>query len=281
MGQAAPHTLESVFMNNRGLLSIFALSAALIFLGGCAKHQQKLPQHMAFEELEQKISSALDEGDVLLGIRCLERILEEHPDNVNVGLYRLKLADLHFEMGKYNQDRDQISRAYDCYRRFYRLNPSDPRAEYASYRAILAQFHLTLRIECDPQAFIKTVKRCKKHLASERFARGRYAQDVRDIYYTCERSLIDREEYIFNVYLRGEKFKSAHNRIEYLRKHYGHHPDLESRLLYLECKLANAQGEKENCQAKAKMLEECFPDSPYTALANNVVHRPAHTKFLF
>ncbi len=254
---------------------------ALLLLSGCAKQMgdKKLPDNMTFDQLKERAKVALDTKDYWYATAYLHRIVEEHADNLETPQYRLALGDMHLMFGKNDNDEERLKLAYECYRKFYKLNPSNEKAEYASYRAILAQFYQTLHIDCDTSIIQKAAKLCKKHLALDRFARGSFSNDVRDILYTCERLLIDKEFYVTNVYMRNEKYKSARNRLKYLRDIYGRgHADLEARLLYSEAKLDLKEKLPMDAQEKVKTLLEKYPNSEYVARAQNII-KPQKNKF--
>lgn len=251
-----------------GVVGIFLLFA------GCAKQSvEKKPTEMTFSELEEGAMRALESHEPLKATSYLTTLVEEHADSARTPEHRLRLADLHFAYGRENiEEPEALKMAYECYKKFYKLNPSDPKAEYASYRAILSRFYQTTRYECDSTLIEKTIKSCNKHLANERFVRGDHANDVRDVRYTCQRSLVDKELYIFNTYLRDGKIKSARNRLNYVRDTYVEViPDLEARLLYLESKLAFEEDKPEIASRNVKKLVSEFQDSEYTVLAQNFV----------
>ena len=110
-----------------------------LFFSGCGK-QTKLPEKMDYRELKTGAKDALKEGRRERAIAILTRIVSEHPESVEAGMYRLALGDLFFDRARERHDEGDFAVAYQCYRKFYKLNPSDPRAEYASYRAVLSRF---------------------------------------------------------------------------------------------------------------------------------------------
>lgn len=254
---------------------VFLIATSLFLLSGCGKERkEKKIKAMTFQDHKEKVVAALKGKKRSETIPHLERMIEEYPEDQHVSEYRLTLADLYFEEGKKYFDHEPLQAAYNLYKKFYTFNPSDPKAEYASYKAILATFYQTNRIECDSLSYDKAVTLCKKHLQKPEFQKGYYCSDVRDVLYTCERKLIDKEIYIFNSNLRQGKEEGAAYILERITQQYSsEHTDLEPRLKYLAFKLARYKEEKDNVQGILKELEEYYPDSEYTLMAQNALHK--------
>lgn len=236
----------------------------LILLSGCGK-KTKEPEELSFDELKQRVSSCLGGKKSESAIVYLEQLIAQYPENQEVYTYKFILADLYLKIGR-------LEEAYNLYKHYTEMYPSEDRSEEAHYKSILSKFYQTLKVskDCDSSDTTRTVNRCKTYLANNSYAK--YRDDVRDIKYTCERRLIDKEIYVFNTYLRRKKFKSAENRINYIRKNFlEDHPNLEAHVLFLESKLAHKKKDPVLAKKKAGDLLENHPESPFTKMANNLI----------
>jgi len=245
--------------------------AAVFLLSGCSTKRQKSPEELSSEELKPKITAALDKKQKNTALIYLESLVTQHPDDQNISAYKLMLADLYFAKGRYPE-------SYELYSHFHEMYPSDKRAEYAFYRAILAQYHQTLPRDCDATMTEKTRKLCTDYLNNELYFG--YRKDVVDIDRTCCQKLIDKEVSTYNFYLRQGRLQSAENRLAHLRKTYlAESDDLEPRLLYLESKLAKQQKTFDILNEKTSLLIEKYPDSGFTRMAKNLRIPPASFDF--
>ena len=244
----------------KGLCLVFALGSIML-LTSCAK--QKTKDEMNFEELRQKAFVCLDKKKRDEAIEYLEHIIAQHPDRPDIAKYKLLLAEVHFKVGNYPS-------AYELYDHFNQFYPSDTRAEYAKYQAILSKFYQTLRMDCDQTQTGETVKLCEEYLENKMYKN--YAVDVTDIKKTCENKLIDKEVYVFNFYLKQGEFDSALGRLKYLRENFlTSNPGLEARLLYLESLLAKKQKNVALVKENLEKLETKFPTSHFTQMTQALI----------
>lgn len=252
------------------------LLMVILFLPNCAK-KEGIPnknQKLKFEEYKTKIAKSFEKNDKEIAMLYLEKIIEHYPERVDVENYRLALADLYYEMGKKNFDNEYLSRAGRLYKRFCKLNPSDSRTEYASYQMIRCQLDQANKIDCDCSSYEKTLKLCKKHLEKPFFKNGKFVKDIKDIKYTCERLLIDKEVYVFNHSIRNNQLNTAKSRIQYLEETYlPTHPDLVPRIAYMHCKLALETKDKVSAEDKLRFLQDKFKESEFTKMAQNLIIR--------
>ena len=235
----------------------------------------------SLSDLKKGVASASASHKVALEKVHLERMIELYPDDQDIGKYKLRLADLYFEEGRKYSDNDLLQSAYQLYKNFSKLNPSDERAEYASYKSVLSTFYQSGKIDRDTTQLEKAAKKAKKHLARGYTAK-QYEQEVKDILYTCDKRLLDKEIYVFNSYLKQGKVKSAEARLKGLREGYSERcPDLEPQVKFLECKLALHKKDKEGAVSRMHDLIEQFPDSEFTTMAQNAVDKKVGTQFVF
>ncbi len=192
-------------------------------------------------------------------------------DQQDIAQHKLALAEIYFKLGKFPS-------AYELYSHFAQFYPSDEKAEYAKYQAILSKFYQTLRLDCDQTTTLETTRLCREYLGNSSF-KG-YINDVRDIQNTCEQKLIDKEVYVFNYYLKQKKYQAAQNRIKTLEKEYlPKNPKLEDRILYLKCQLAKAQRKHQEFKETFDLLTTKYPLSQFTQLAQG--HKKKTSNFFF
>jgi outer membrane assembly lipoprotein YfiO len=258
---------------NYGKLGYFLVFIFLLFLlPQCAKEEKKV-EDMNFNELKKKTLSALDLKKDELAIECLEKLIAQNPDNENIAEYKLMLADLYFNSGN-------LPSSYQLYEHYKEFYPSDKKAEFAAYRAILSKFYQTLRIECDQSDTEQTIKLCDQYTHNSTYQE--YAKDVVDIRNTCQRKIIDKEVYVFNQYLkegkkrsgkkREVKFDAARTRLKYLHDTYlEKDPALQARLTFLECKLDQAEKNEEALKQKVEFLADQYPNSHFTKMAQRLI----------
>ncbi len=261
----------------------YFLLGLVVLLPACGKKQEQehanLTQAEAnFAEYEGRVTKALEKNYKRQTQTTLQALIDEFPDDARTAEYQLKLADLYFDEGKKRFDNDALQAADNLYGKFYTLSPSDERAEYASYRSILAKFYQTHRIDCDTRHLQEALSGAQLHLGRTEYIKKSFHKDVNDLIYTCERKLIDKELYIFKTYMRQGKLKSADARLKYVREQYlPKHPELEPRLLYLECKLLRDQKDEDWIPEKIAYLQQKHPESEFTVLATNLMNRSRFT----
>lgn len=256
-------------MNKRALFVVVVLAT---LIGGCGK-QVKNPEEMSFAELKGHALASIGKNKDENAIVYLERLVCEYPEHQDIFEYKFILADLYLKVGR-------LDAAYKLYKNYTKLYPSEARAEESHYKSILSKFYQTLKIskDCDDSDTHTTLKQCKAYLSNTLF--HKYRDDVRDIQYTCERRLVDKEVYVFNTYLRRKKFQSAQNRIEYLKNNFlAKMPTLEAQILYLESKLAYKKKDQGVVKQKIERLFEKYPESRFTKMAHSMVSSKKIFKF--
>ncbi|MCK4517836.1 outer membrane protein assembly factor BamD [Candidatus Babeliales bacterium] len=240
------------------------LPLALFLLAGCSK-RSKDPNDMSFDELKTQALSAVDRKKNDIAIGYLEQLVAQFPENQDIFEYKFMLADFYMKTGR-------LEEAYKMYKHYTKFYPSEDRAEDAHYKSILAKFYQTMKVSrsCDDTDAQQTMKRCKDYMANATYSK--YRNDIKDIQYTCEARLIDKEVYVFNTYLRRGKVQSAKNRVDYLRTVFlPSNPSLEAQILYLESKLAQKQENKDGLKEKVETLFSKHPDSQYTKMAQGLL----------
>lgn len=233
------------------------IMAAMLFLCGCSKQTSK--NELNYNELKEHAYAELDKKQNEQAAEYLEEMLMRFSDQQDISQHKMSLAEIYFKLGKFPS-------AYELYSNFAQFYPSDEKAEYARYQAILSKFYQTLKLDCDQTTTMETTRLCKEYLENPSFKQ--YTTDVRDIQNTCELKLIDKEIYVFNYYLKQGKYKAAENRIKALEKDFlPKNPKIEDRILYLKCQLARTQKKNQEFKETFDLLSTKYPHSQFTQLA--------------
>jgi len=237
-------------------VSIFGL-VSMLCMQGCSKQRKRTD--LSAEELRSKALAYIQKKNYDASVDYLEQLVAKYPDHSQISKYKLLLAESCFKAGRY----PSANQLFEHYNQFY---PSDQRAEYAKYKALLSKFYQTLRTDCDQTETEDTVRICQEYLDNNLYSK--YRNDVADIKRTCEHKLIDKEIYVFNFYVKQEQYESAENRLKHLRKTYlPNNQALEARLLYLECKLAQKQKNQDKIKESIEKLVAQYPESQFTHMA--------------
>ncbi len=254
---------------NSRVVNLFLLTFLLLLLPQCAKEEKKT-ETLTFKELKKETLSALKDNNHKDAIKPLEALIAEHSEKQDIGKYKLLLADSYFNTGN-------LPSAYQMYDHFTDFYPSDKHAEYATYQALRTKFYQTLRVDCDQTETEQAINLCKKYLKKNEY--NKYQKDVEDIQYTCERKLIDKEVYVYNFYLRKRKFKSARNRLAYLKDNFLEKDNnLNPRILFLEAKLAQKEKDSPALTDKIEKLMDEYPESQFTRMAQRLTTK---NRFIF
>ncbi len=259
---------NSRILNSR-TVSLLSLTLLLLLLPQCAKEEVKT-ENLTFNELKKETLSALKESQHKNAIKPLEAMVAQHSEKQEIGKYKLLLADSYFNTG-------DLPSAYQMYDHFTDFYPSDKHAEYATYQALRTKFYQTLRVDCDQTETEYAINLCKRYLKNGEY--NKYQKDVEDIQYTCERKLIDKEVYVYNFYLRKKKFKSARNRLAYLKDNFlEKDANLNPRILFLEAKLAQKEKDSPTLTDKIEKLMDDYPESHFTRMAQRLTTK---NRFVF
>lgn len=246
-----------------GLTSILLFGVIILFISGCAKVQEK--SDMSLEELKEKATALLKKEDYEEASEYLQCIITRFPDNPKLANYKISLANCKFKEGSYEP-------AYQLYENFYQYYPSDKRAEFAKYRAALCKFNQILSFDRDQSPTEAAIRACKSYEEMPTF--NKYRTEIEKIHKTCVHTLINKELHICKFYIKQGKTKAAQKRLEQAQQLYGNDPEVESALLYLQCKLANKEKNNQGLQSALSDLSTKYPDSKYVSMAENLVKKP-------
>lgn len=216
---------------------------------------------MTFEQLNCAKEYAIQLGQLEDATQYLERILIITEDQQVLKSGRLELADVYFDMGKF----EQAGKMYGEYVIFY---PGSTYREYAEYKAILCRFYQTLEHDRDQSKTKDTLDMIQAYL--DESGSKEYVHEIKNIQKLCYKKLVDQELYVVNFYTKKKSFEAAQHRINTVRNLYGKKiDDLEPQLLVWEIELAQRQADTQRVERKNKELINQFPHYAATTLAEN------------
>jgi outer membrane assembly lipoprotein YfiO len=242
-------------------LTLYGVVATLLVtLAGCAKEKKK--EQMSYEELSSNVDIATKKKKKDEAISYLEEMIGRFSDHHDIAKAKMELAERHFNRRNY-------AAAHELYEHFNQFYPADAQAEYAKYKSVLAMFHQTGKPYCDQTETENTVKLCREYLQNNHYKT--YRNEILNIQQTCENKLFDKEIYVFNFYMRRGKYDAARHRLKTVKdKYLAHNPAFEAQTLYLECKLANKEKNKEILSRDLDTLMKKYPESTFTRMAQGL-----------
>ena len=227
------------------------------------------PKDMSFEQLENAKNLTIELGYPQDAIVYLERMIVTTQDQEKLKELRLELADLYFDIGKF----EKAGKLYGEYIISY---PGSEHKEYAEYKAILCRFYLTLGTDRDQTKTEETLALIQTYL-DEPMPSREYRLAIQDIQKQCWQKVRDREEYIFNFYLKQHKFEGAERRLAYIKEKFkGHLDDMPRLVLEMELTLASKQGKNDIIEQKQQELIQQFPQYASFVLAQTTPRKKSH-----
>jgi len=190
----------------------------LAFISGCStvkgwftkKSVDKPPEVMAQEGIKQ-----LKKKDYQEAIETFEKVRDRYPYSEQALLAQLKVADANFYSKKYDE-------AFQAYKEFEKLHPTNKAVPYCIYREGLCCFRQRSTIDRDQtytQRAISEFKRLKqKHPQSE------YITKADQYLARCRRDLADHEFYVAEFYFRTKRYQAALDRYQDLAQDYPEFP---------------------------------------------------------
>jgi len=147
--------------------------------------------------------------DLYMTVSLLERLIALSDNHTGVKMYKLQLADTHFQL-------NHIDIAAMYYEDFSTLYPASKEAEYALYKAVLCMFEISLEPDRDQTNSKKTILLAKEFL--KKSPKIEFQQEIQTVLENCYERLYDHEVYVFNFYKKRKKFESARMRLDFIQK---------------------------------------------------------------
>jgi len=250
-------------------LCALAFCASLLLVGGCKKKEATTEVAPALTPEQKKgmvsdIFIAVNKRDYETAHRLILKYLDLYPGDSEVVSFKLMLADIAYEQGKYAE-------AYEAYCHFQEYYPADPHSEYVAYKAAHAKFNQANHVTCDSTPVEKTLELCKAYLARRDYVR--YRTQMEDLERTCQRNLLDKELYVVNSYLNQRRYASARHRLTFISQKFDLEENGKDHYLLCMAKLAKAENNTEELSRVVDDLHAEYPQSQCTAMADRLAGR--------
>ncbi len=221
------------------------------------------------EEMYNNAVQDLKDGYYPEAITGFTDVKTKHPYTKYAALADLRIADTHFERGKFLE-------AIDAYRSFLKMHPNHVDLAYAMLRIGEAFYE---QIPSDwwllPPSYEKDQGNTRAAIAAYRDLLARYstskeAETARGRLDDCRRRLADHELYVARFYFKRERYKAAAERAEGLVREY---PSLgfDEDALWLTAQARFELGEKEPARAALTRLTKDFPNGSHSAAARQML----------
>ncbi|MBI3180449.1 MAG: outer membrane protein assembly factor BamD [Deltaproteobacteria bacterium] len=221
------------------------------------------------EETYNNAMQDLKDGYYPEAISGFTDVKTKYPYTKYAALADLRIADTHFERGKFLE-------AIDAYRSFLKMHPNHAELPYAMLRIGEAYYE---QIPSDwwllPPSHEKDQGNTRAAIAAYRDLLARYpaskeAESARGRLDDCRRRLADHEMYVARFYFKRERYKAAAERAEGLVRDY---PSLgfDEEALWLMAQSRFELGEVEPARAAATRLAKDFPNGSYSSAARRLL----------
>lgn len=183
----------------------------------------------------------------------------KYPYSKYAALADLRIADTHFERGKFVE-------AIDAYRTFLKFHPNHSEAPYAMFRIGEANYEqIPTNWWFLPPGAEKDQGSTKLAITAYRDMLARYpdadaASDARKRLDECRRKLADHELYVARFYYDRDRYKAASGRAEFLLKNYSG-LGLDSEALLLVARSKRALNDYDGARDAATKLKTEHPES--------------------
>jgi outer membrane assembly lipoprotein YfiO len=185
----------------------------------------KMVKDMNQEELEKVLEYAKTNNDSELAFKAFYHVINITQDHAKIKVYKLDLADFCFSLEDY-------AKAAMKYEEFCILYPGALEAEYAQYKLILCTFYISLVADRDQSDTLKTINLISLFLKKAK--EPKFINEMESIYKSCRERLFEHEVFVFETYLKQQKFTGAQKRIEFMQKNFQDVPNQEKYVVYLQ-----------------------------------------------
>jgi outer membrane protein assembly factor BamD len=219
---------------------------------------------------------ALEDGMYPEAVKGLSEVKSKHPYTAFARLADLRISDVYFEQGKYDE-------SIGSYRRFLKYNPGHPEVPYAMFRIGEAYYE---RLPQDwwflPPAAEKDQERVHQAIKSfrnliSRFPENDIAKEASKRVATCRTRLAQHEIYVADFYFKRDRFKASAKRAEAILQNY---PGLglDARALWITGQSRFEIGEFELAGLALDRLIKEFPSFEEAESASTTLQKIASQK---
>ncbi len=260
------------------MLRKLLLTTILVGLGSACAPNARLV-NLAPESVEYKYEAALialEDGLFPEAIKGFSQVKSKHPYTSFARLADLRISDVYFEQGKYDD-------AIGSYRRFLKYNPGHPEVPYALYRIGESYYE---RLPQDwwflPPAAEKDQARVHQAIEAfrtlvSRFPQNAIAKKAAEQIANCRKRLAQHEMYVADFYFQRERYKASAKRAEGILQNY---PGLglDAQALWITGQSRFEIGEFELAGLALDRLIKEFPASEEVASAQVILEKIASQK---
>lgn len=262
-------------VKNTGVLT--AVVALVVACFGCAPHAKlaKLDPKSAEYKYEAAMLD-LEDGLFPEAIKGFSEVKTKHPYTEFARLADLRISDVYFEQGKYED-------AIGSYRRFLKYNPDHGEVAYALYQIGECYFE---RLPQDwwflPPAAEKDQVKVRQAIGAYRDLMAQqpthdYAKQGAKRVNECRARLAQHELYVAEFYFKRGRYKASAKRAEGILADYAG-LGLDAQALWITGKSHFETGEKERASLALDRLIKEFPGSNNVNPAGNILQKLEHAQ---
>jgi outer membrane protein assembly factor BamD len=262
----------SIYSGTVKILTLLALS--LLVLSGCASLDSDPNEGLTAKELYEKATLSLRSGNFQEAIEFFETLEARYPFGQYALQTQLEIAYAYYKF-------DEMDSAIAAADRFIKLNPRNPKVDYAYYLKGLANFNRGRRLlerffprdlaRTDQQP-IRNAYRDFNTLAT-RWPNSQYAEDARQRMIYLRNKLADYELRTADFYLRRGALVAVVNRVKYMLEHYDGAPAMPDGLA-LMAEAYQRLGMNDLAADTLRILAANRPEHPALARLNSVISQP-------
>ena len=247
------------------------VASLILTLGAACAGPAALTGKENAEAAYNKAVGNLKNGEYPDALAAFADVKAKFPYSKYAALADLRLADTHFEQGKFLE-------AVDAYRQFIKMHPTHQEIPYALWRIAESDFKqapdawwfLPPPEERDQSTVRLAISAYQDVI--DRYPQSEYAPQARAKIDDCHRLLAEHELYVAKFYWKHEKWQAAAARAEGLAKDY---PNLgfDAEALLLAVRARTNAGDAELARNAGQRLVAKFPQSAEAAEAQNLMRK--------
>jgi outer membrane protein assembly factor BamD len=167
------------------------------------------------EVLAQEGIKDLKKKNYIDAIETFEKLRDRYPYSDQAVLAQIKVADAYFYNKKYEE-------AYQAYREFEKLHPTNKAVPYCIYREGLCCYRQRSTIDRDQTYTHKAIDEFKR--LKQKFPQSQYIPKSEKYLSRCLNDLAEHEFYVAEFYYRTKRYQAAIDRYQGLMQDYPSFP---------------------------------------------------------
>jgi len=194
---------------------------ALVLIGACCGcgavkgwFKSKKPD-MPPEALAQEGLKDLKKKNYTDAVETFEKLRDRHPYSEHAVLAQIKVADAYFYDKKYEE-------AYQAYREFEKLHPTNKAVPYCIYREGLSCYRQRSTIDRDQTYTRRAIDEFKR--LKQKFPQSEFIAKADKYLALCLKDLAEHEFYVAEFYYKTKRYQAAIDRYQGLMQEYPNFP---------------------------------------------------------